>query len=155
MLLPLIGRRAASALLAAAALQPIATPAAELEFVDAGPKGFQYADKKVGTGSPPVAGQRVAVDYRPGLPREVCHQRREQAEEDADADGDGDFGSRERLGLRRESHGGDELAFVVDLAAKRPVSVHAKDRARLPIVEIVGLSRRYCGHGAHKFGVQS
>lgn len=63
MLLPLIGRRAASVLLAAAALQPIATPAAELEFVDAGPKGFQYADKKVGTGSPPVAGQRVAVDY--------------------------------------------------------------------------------------------
>ena len=64
MLLTLVGRRTATALLmASSVLRPSSTPAAELIFKDAGPEGFQYADSKLGSGSPPVAGQRVAIDY--------------------------------------------------------------------------------------------
>ena len=47
----------------ASVLRPSPAPAAELVFKDAGPEGFQYADSKLGSGSPPVAGQRVAIDY--------------------------------------------------------------------------------------------
>ena len=58
------GRRTAATLLAAAVLRPSPAPAAELNFVeDAGPEGYQYADVKLGSGAPPVAGQRVAIDY--------------------------------------------------------------------------------------------
>ena len=63
MLLTLVGRRTATALLMASVLRPSPAPAAELVFKDAGPEGFQYADSKLGSGSPPVAGQRVAIDY--------------------------------------------------------------------------------------------
>lgn len=34
-----------------------------LDFKTAGPVGFSYADVKIGTGSPPEKGQRVAIDY--------------------------------------------------------------------------------------------
>ena len=64
MLLTLVGRRTATALLmASSVLRPSSTPAAELIFKDAGPEGFQYADVKVGSGSAPAPGQRVAIDY--------------------------------------------------------------------------------------------
>mmetsp|Transcript_27674 Transcript_27674/g.46069 ORF Transcript_27674/g.46069 Transcript_27674/m.46069 type:complete len:205 (+) Transcript_27674:22-636(+) len=37
--------------------------AVDLDFKNAGPQGFQYADIKVGTGLPITKGQRVAIDY--------------------------------------------------------------------------------------------
>ena len=58
-----LSRRAALPAILAAAAVPQLARAAELEFVTAGPKGFQYAESKIGSGSPPVAGQRVAIDY--------------------------------------------------------------------------------------------
>ena len=44
---------------------PAAKPAfaLDLNFQNAGPEGFSFADVKVGSGSAPVAGQKVAIDY--------------------------------------------------------------------------------------------
>tara|TARA_B110001452_G_scaffold242029_1_gene224553 strand:+ start:845 stop:1477 length:633 start_codon:yes stop_codon:yes gene_type:complete len=68
---PTLTRRAAlPALFAASALPtlppllaPLAAHAVELEFKTAGPQGFQYAESKIGSGSPPEEGKRVTIDY--------------------------------------------------------------------------------------------
>ena len=52
---------AAASLLAFSA--PAALPAADLNFITAGPPGFQFADAKVGTGVPAKKGQAIAIDY--------------------------------------------------------------------------------------------
>ena len=59
-----VSRRVASFLGAAALFsgrQPL--HAVELNFVTAGPPGFQFADVKLGSGAAPTTGQRVAIDY--------------------------------------------------------------------------------------------
>ena len=62
----IVGRRLATALLVTPVvhrLRPSPSFAAELTFQTVGPQGFQIADVKLGTGSAPVAGQTVAIDY--------------------------------------------------------------------------------------------
>ena len=63
---PALSRRAVLPALFAASVLPTLPPAAraiELEFKSAGPQGFEYAESKVGSGSPRVEGDRVTIDY--------------------------------------------------------------------------------------------
>jgi len=61
-----LSRRAVTLLAAAgtATLNTERISAADpLTFRSSGPPGFQFADVKMGSGTPPAAGQRVAIDY--------------------------------------------------------------------------------------------
>jgi hypothetical protein len=64
-----VGRRAIAPLLAAAISQPVLRPQAaraidlNFQFAKAIDPNFQFADVKIGSGSAPVAGQKVAIDY--------------------------------------------------------------------------------------------
>merc|ERR1711871_299052 len=63
---PFVGRRAVSVLTAAAIAtvsRPFPSTAAELNFIEAGPAGFSFADARPGKGVPFKNGQRVSIDY--------------------------------------------------------------------------------------------
>ena len=61
----IVSRRAATLLAAAvsSSIRTLPAAAVPLDFLTVGPPGFQIADVKIGTGSPFIKGQQVAIDY--------------------------------------------------------------------------------------------